>query len=576
MKLDLTSLAVIAKPEDSIDVTFRTMAARSREVRYPGLALVLDDADRLLGILTDGDLRRAYANDIYFSRPVSEIMVIEPVTLPVSTPREQVMAEVYRRVRRTGRHSSDWIRHIPLIDEHGRLSDVIDFFDLLRTQSGLQQEVAVFGLGYVGLTLAVSLATRGHQVVGIDIRSDLIEQLAAGKPHVYEPGLREMLKVNLDLQQISFDTSLGGHRKSVYIIAVGTPLDERLRPDLTALNNVVDAIGTLLKRGDQVMLRSTVPMGTTRRFVIPRLERLSGLTCGKEFHVAFAPERTVEGRAMHELRTLPQVIGGHTTACVQLAAQFWSTLTPSIVQVVSLEASELVKLANNTFRDISFAFANELALIADSANVNAFDLIRAANEGYPRNPIPLPSPGVGGYCLTKDPILFSSNPDGPRDDITLARAGRAVNERAALYVVNVLRRFAARVGKPFETLSILIVGAAFKGDPETSDMRGAVSLDVAVALGGQVAKIRAWDAVVTAQELRKSSLEPAVDLRLAVAQSDAVLILNNHRLNSQSEAYQREASARLIFDGWSQLDASEIEKIPGLIYATMGYMTPAS
>jgi UDP-N-acetyl-D-mannosaminuronic acid dehydrogenase len=576
MKSDLSTLCVVARPGDSIDATFRAMAARSREVAHPGLAVVLDDVGSLMGMLTDGDLRRAYARDIPFSKPVSEIMVREPVTLPVATSRESVIAEVYRCVRRIGRHSSDWIRHILVLDEQGRLVDVLDFLELLQTQGGGQQKIAVFGMGYVGLTLAVSLTNRGHQVTGIDVCADLVAQLVAGKPHVHEPGLREMLKLHLSRQQIDFDTSLGGHRQSVYIIAVGTPLDEHFRPDLTALNNVVDAIGKLLKRGDQVMLRSTVPMGTTRRFVIPRLEKLSGLKGGRDFHIAFAPERTIEGRAMHELRTLPQVIGGLTPACLLKAAQFWSTLTPSVVQVASLEASELVKLANNTFRDLSFAFANELALMADSANVDAFDLIRAANEGYPRNPIPLPSPGVGGYCLTKDPILFGSGPDGPRADVTLGRAGRSVNERAALYAVDVLSRFALRIGKPLPTLSVLIVGAAFKGDPETSDMRGAVSLDVAAALDGLVAKLRAWDAVVTAEELRKSGLEPVDNLDEAVTQADAVLILNNHRLNIGAEAYQREAAAKLIFDGWHQFDAGEIEKITGLTYATMGYMTPDS
>lgn len=575
MNSDLTTLAVVAGPDDSIDATFRAMAARSKMVAHAGLAVVLDAAGCLLGILTDGDLRRAYARNIGFDRPVSEIMVREPVTLPASTSRESIIAEVYRRVRRSGRHSSDWIRHIPLLDEGGRLVDVLDFFDLLQTQGGGQHKVAVFGMGYVGLTLAVSLANRGHQVTGVDVRPELVAQLASGRPHVHEPGLKEMLRVNLSRQQIDFDTSLGGHRQSVYIIAVGTPLDAASKPDLAALNNVVDAIGVLLKRGDQVMLRSTVPMGTTRKFVVPRLEALSGLRAGDEFHLAFAPERTIEGRAMHELRTLPQVIGGLTPGCVRQAAQFWSTLTPSVVQVASLEASELVKLANNTFRDLSFAFANELALLADQANVDAFDLIRAANEGYPRNPIPLPSPGVGGYCLTKDPILFGAGPDGPRQGVTLGRAGRAVNERAALYPVEVVERFARRTGKTLTDMSVLIVGAAFKGEPETSDMRGAVSIDVANALHGRVGRLLAWDAVVTPQTLTQHGFKPVSSLDEGIAQADVVLILNNHRLNVDAEAYQKETSPRLIFDGWHQLDAGEIEKIPGVTYATMGYMTPS-
>ncbi len=323
------------------------------------------------------------------------------------------------------------------------------------------------------------------------------------------------------------------------------------------------------------MLRSTVPTGTTRQIVIPRLEQLSSLSAGEHFNVAFAPERTIEGRAMQELRTLPQVIGGYTPACLRNAAQFWARLTSSVVQVASLEAAELVKLANNTFRDLSFAFANELALMADASNVDAFDLIRAANEGYPRNPIPLPSPGVGGYCLTKDPILFGCSPQGLRPDPTLGRAGRDVNERAALYPLTALKRFTERLGKPLSALSVLIIGVAFKGEPETSDLRGSTSLDVARALSGQVARLQGWDAVVTPEDIEDHGLEPVTGLDDAIRAADAVLILNNHRLNIDSEAWIQPRGKRLVFDGWNQLDAAEIEKVPGLTYATMGYMTPA-
>jgi hypothetical protein len=575
MKTELSRLAVIVAANDTIDSTFRLMATRSKEVAHAGLAFVLDGEYKLMGLLTDGDLRRAYSRGIDFSRPVSEIMVSEPITLPSATPRDQILPEVYRRVDRSGSHSSKWVRQIPLLDEQGRLVDVLDFFDLLQTQGGGQQKVAVFGLGYVGLTLAVSLANRGHQVTGLDIMSRLVEQLAQGRPHVLEPGLREMLKVTLARQQIDFDTSLGSHRHEVYIITVGTPLNKKSEPDLTALNNVMDSIGPLLKRGDLVMLRSTVPAGSTRDIVIPRLEELSGLTAGEHFHVAFAPERTIEGRAMQELRTLPQVVGGYTPGCLRKGAQFWATLTSSVVQVASLEAAELVKLANNTFRDLSFAFANELALMADASNVDAFDLIRAANEGYPRNPIPMPSPGVGGYCLTKDPILFGCSPNGSRPEVTLGRAGRQVNERAGLYPVQVLQRFAERLGKPLSALSVLIVGVAFKGEPETSDLRCSPSLDVAYALTGRVARLQGWDAVVRADELRARGLEPVAELDDAIASVDAILILNNHRLNVVSEAYIRPGAPRLVFDGWHQLDAAEIEKVSGLTYATMGYISRA-
>ena len=136
------------------------------------------------------------------------------------------------------------------------------------------------------------------------------------------------------------------------------------------------------------MLRSTVPLGTTRKVVIPVLEKKSSLEVGKDFHIAFTPERTIEGNAMQELYSLPQIVGGYSEECTKKAIDFWGGLTSTVVKVPSIEAAELVKLANNTFRDLSFAFSNNLSMLADKFNINTHELIIAANKGYSRNPIP--------------------------------------------------------------------------------------------------------------------------------------------------------------------------------------------
>ena len=171
---------------------------------------------------------------------------------------------------------------------------------------------------------------------------------------------------------------------------------------------------------------------------------------------------------MQELTSLPQIVGGLTNTCAEKSTAFWQTLTDGVVRVDSLEASELVKLVNNGYRDISFAFANGLALLADRFNLDASRIISAANEGYPRNPIPRPSPGVGGYCLTKDPYLYSSV-DCESPHSLLSRQGRSVNEKAALYPVEAVNNF-YECGLSTSALNILIVGIAFKGLPETNDL----------------------------------------------------------------------------------------------------------
>ena len=276
---------------------------------------------------------------------------------------------------------------------------------------------------------------------------------------------------------------------------------------------------------------------------------------------------------MFELKNLPQVIGGYSSRCLKNGADFWSTLTSSIVRMASLEASELVKLANNTFRDVSFAFANELALIADKYNVDAFALIHGANEGYPRNPISLPSPGVGGYCLTKDPILFSSTPYGLRSGAVLGLSSRKINMQAALYPVGLMERYAKRFGIPLGSMDIVIMGIAFKGIPETIDMRDSVAVGLLNVLKERVSKVIGWDAIIEPTELESVGFETTNDLRSTIEASDVVLILNNHPENVRSELYCQPPKQRLLFDGWGQLDVVEVEKISGLNYATMGYMT---
>jgi nucleotide sugar dehydrogenase len=573
MSKKLEKLATVVAPHNSIDQVVSRMAEESRQVVYPGLAVVLDEDDILLGIMTDGDIRRAYSRNIDFSQPVSEVMTRNPVTIPATILENDVASEVIKCVQLDGRHQSEWVRHVLLVDERGRLVKIVDFLEALQNQRDSVKKVAIFGMGYVGLTLAVLLANRGHQVLGIDVNQELIQQLNLGVLHVHEPGLEDMLSINLERNKISFIADLNNQICQIYIIAVGTPLNSSGKPSLNALNIALETIASQLKNGDQVMLRSTVPVGTVREIVVPLLEGKSGLKAGDDFYVSFAPERTVEGNAINELKFLPQVIGGYSPRCVKYSAEFWSTLTSSIVRMTSLEASEMVKLANNTFRDISFAFANELALVADQYNVDAFALIRGANEGYPRNPIPLPSPGVGGYCLTKDPILFSSTPNGLRSGAVMGIASRKINEQAALYPYELIQRYADRIGRTLELMNIVIMGVAFKGIPETTDTRSSVAINLLNVIKENVGKVVGWDAVIKPVELKKLGFEIANDLRSAIEEADAVLILNNHPGNMRSELYISSSRGRLLFDGWNQLDVLEVEKIPGLHYSTMGYMT---
>jgi UDP-N-acetyl-D-mannosaminuronic acid dehydrogenase len=317
-----------------------------------------------------------------------------------------------------------------------------------------------------------------------------------------------------------------------------------------------------------------VPVGTTRNVVLPLLEA-GGLAAGRDFHLAFAPERTAAGRALEELKLLPQIVGGFDQASLQIAGRVFSEITNTIVEVTSLEAAELVKLMNNTFRDLVFSFANEAAYLCDAFNLDAFRLIQAANEGYPRNPIPLPSPGVSGFCLSKDPHLYSH----PVADVafrpTLGEASRAINRQGALYVLSKLRRFCAEAGLNLEDMRILLLGLAFKGMPETSDYRNSVSVELLKSLP-RADRIMVKDFVVAPSEIAALGYAPVDDVLDAARSADAILVMNNHYSNNKFNVVQALRNAGrpiFFFDGWHMFDQHEIEALGGVTYATMGYMT---
>lgn len=571
MTMGLEQLVVLARPDEPLQQIISRMGRGGESIF--GIALVVDENMVLQGVINNGDVLRLLADGVSLASQSRDVMVREPVTAPVDASDEQILRTVRSQLlRRTGgkKHVT---RYVPIVDAVGVVREVVDVFSLLARSPRQGDQVEIYGLGFVGLTLAVALAGRGHFVTGIDTNEHLIDKLLHGEPHVLEPRLPDMLRRALDDKQLIFRKSPGDDHHRVVIIAVGTPVENDGSASLTALRAVCEMVSPRLKLGDLVMLRSTVPVGTTRGFVRELLEAGSGLRAGDQFHLAFTPERTVEGQAMQELASLPQIVGGLSSRCVERATSFWQTLTGSVVHVESLEAAELVKLINNSYRDLSFAFANGLAMLADRFNLDASRVIDAANEGYPRNPIPKPSPGVGGYCLTKDPYLYAAV-DRQAGHGLLSCMGRAVNQKAGRYPIQVVSRFADRLGRPVSELSVLLVGIAFKGWPETNDIRGSVSVDVARELVSHGCEVMGCDSVLDNSAIEALGIKPVV-LHEAAGRCDVLLILNNHPDNVPDGLIARlHGRQTLLFDGWSQLDRHEVEQYDGIVYSTMGYMTP--
>ncbi len=538
-----------------------------------GIALMVDEEMHLLGVLTDGDIRKALLAGKEIQTPVSEVMTRNPVAIPDTIPPDEVLDEVRRQIRESGRMRT--IRHAILVDEDRRVVGLIDVSRLAQSQSWYWDTIGVIGLGYVGLTLAVSLAEVGFEVIGWDSNPEIREKLARGEPHVHETGLESLLHAQLEKGRFIVAQSYEEIKRcAVFMVAVNTPV-ERMTPDLSYVRQAITELTTILKPGDLVVLRSTVPIGTCRSEVVSIIEANTDFVVGRDIGLAFAPERTIQGKALEELRSLPQVIGGFNGWSTEGAARIFARLAPTIVRVGSLEEAEFVKLINNTFRDISFAFANEVAMMCEAYNLDAARVIKAANSGYPRNPVALPSPGVGGACLVKDPYMFA-NLSRAVGTPSLAETSRAINEYMPQRIAQRLLAALAESGKIASEANIFVVGFAFKGEPETNDLRGSPALDFVHAIQDSVRQVWGFDHVIPRADIEAQGIVWK-ELEEGFSSADAVLFMNNHRDLAKVNIYKLVKQMNLpgiFFDGWSFFDPEALERTPGVRYMSLGYLTP--
>ena len=389
----------------------------------------------------------------------------------------------------------------------------------------MSYDVAVVGLGYVGLTLAVALADTGFRVLGVEHRKDVVDMTNRGQPHFSENGLPEMLAHAVETGHLKAVEALGADvQADIYVITVGTPLGKDGKARLDFIEAATSAVAENMPDGALVILRSTVKIGTARNVVAPILE-----ASGKSYQIAMAPERTLEGRAMHELRRLPQIVGADTPETRERAAHFFYKLTPTAVQVSSLEAAEIIKLVDNTFRDVQFGFANEVARICDAFGVNAMEVIPGGKLGYERTNVALPGL-VGGPCLEKDPHILAQSLRDAGVELDITTAARRVNERQPVETVDfILAEHARRAEGPPR---IALLGMAFKGVPATDDLRGAMSLAVLDAIRAKApgTAVMLFDPVCSGGQLNEAApgCEVASHLEEAITGADVAIIANNH------------------------------------------------
>lgn len=435
-----------------------------------------------------------------------------------------------------------------------------------------KDKVCVLGMGFIGLTLATTLAEAGTEVLGVDVNPEVIDSLSEKKCYFYEPGLTELVKKHGG-RNLTFSSNIPDKSCNYYIICVGTPIDPGTnKPKLEYIQNATSTILQYLKEGDTVILRSTVPMGTSRNLVARMIESGTGLIPGKDFYFGFVPERTVEGNALYEQKYIPQIVGAVNKQSSSKIIKLFSTFNKQLIHVPDIEHAELCKIIDNTYRDVTFAYANQMAMICEELGLDFHTIRQACNNNYSRNNIPAASPGVGGACLTKDPYILVDLCNKLEINMELIRSARKINEVTVFHLAKkVLNRLAA-LGKNICASKIFIMGFAFKGEPETSDMRFSTTIDLVNYLKPFCARLYGYDAVV-GNEMIESSGVRSCSISEGFKNADVVIIMNAHEShkNLNIKKITSASSNPLIFiDCWNLYDKQKIVKYKNIIYSSVG------
>ena len=412
-----------------------------------------------------------------------------------------------------------------------------------RSTAQNSKRISVFGLGYVGLPVSAAFASRGFDVIGIDIQPLIVETINSGRIHIVEPDLDMLVQAAVSAGKLR--ATLQPEPADVFIIAVPTPFKDGHEPDLDYVRQATEMIAPLLKKGNLVILESTSPVGTTEQIcdwigsLRPDLILPKPLKDKADVHVAHCPERVLPGNVLRELVDNDRIIGGISPNCAAAAADLYQTFVKGELYLTNARTAELAKLVENAYRDVNIAFANELSLICERLSINVWDMIELANR-HPRVNILKPGPGVGGHCIAIDPWFIIA---AAKDLAKVIRAAREVNDSKPHAVVAKIKSAAARLRQPI----IACLGLSYKADID--DLRESPALHIVE----QLARENVGELLIVEpniQQLPLSLLDypsaRSAELQDALRTADIIVVLVDHR---QFKRYDRELlNLKIVID----------------------------
>lgn len=387
-------------------------------------------------------------------------------------------------------------------------------------------KISVIGLGYIGLPTAAVIASRGIEVIGVDVNQHAVDTINQGNIHIVEPDLDIVVRSTVMTGKLRATTK--PEAAEAFVVAVPTPFKgENHEPDLSYIESAANAIAPVLEKGNLVILESTSPVGATEQMAAWLAAARPDLTFPQQkgeaadIRVAHCPERVLPGYVLQELVSNDRVIGGMSAACSARAVELYKTFVRGECIITNARTAEMAKLTENSFRDVNIAFANELSLICDKLKINVWELIKLANR-HPRVNILNPGPGVGGHCIAVDPwFIVNSCPN----EAKLIRQAREVNDYKPHYVIEQVMAAADQFKNPV----IACLGLAFKADID--DLRESPAMEIAVQLIGKDAGslLLVEPHINELPQKLASSKVSFVELDYAIEKANIVVILVDHK-----------------------------------------------
>ena len=412
------------------------------------------------------------------------------------------------------------------------------------------QKICVLGLGYIGLPTASTFATNGLRVIGVDVNPQVVNTLKNGQIHIHEPGLRTLVEAAVKSGNLTVSPT--PEEADAFLIAVPTPFLENQYEeyegrkyklaDMRAVISAAEAIVPCLRKGNLVVLESTSPPRTTLDLVAPILER-SGLRAGSDFFLCYSPERVLPGQILRELIENARVIGGVTPESARAGRDLYAIFVKGEIIETDATTAEMVKLMENTTRDVNIAIANEFSRLAEKFGVDVWEAISLANR-HPRINILSPGPGVGGHCISVDPWFFV---EAAPELTPLIYNARRVNDEQPHFVVQ-------KVKQAMGDLSgrkIAALGLAYK--PDVDDLRESPATEVVHLLQNEGAQVKVWEPFKPNAVMDGIDMAQSFDAALQEAELLILLVKHTEFVNFDPKAIAAKTNARLVVDcvnGW--------------------------